>query len=56
MDVLEPVRTPLFFLVGAAATRPLFSDKKQETILKKIPPPPYIEWLKKIICIAWKLR
>jgi len=32
VDVLEPANTPLFFSVGAAATRLLFRAKKRETI------------------------
>ena len=32
MDVWTPIKKPLFFLVGAAAKRPSFRDKKQETI------------------------
>ena len=52
MDVWTPIKKPLFFLVGAAAKRPLFRAKKQETIFKKNTPSPYIlTGLKKIICI-----
>ena len=32
MDVWTPIKKPLFFLVGAAAMRPSFRAKKQETI------------------------
>ena len=35
MDVWTPIKKPLFFLVGAAAMRPLFRAKKRDKISKR---------------------
>jgi hypothetical protein len=50
-----PIKKPLFFSVGAAY-RAFYSEPKNENNFKKNTYPPYIEWLKKIICITLKLR